>query len=265
MSCGGIIINMNKKNYFAGGFTLIELLVVIAIIAIIAAILLPVLAHAKAKASEIYCLNSTKELGTGFLLYVGDYNEVMPSDASGGAGWAPEDWIFWRPTGPLDKQESFDNGQIALQVKESGNSNSNLLNTIFKCPLDTGSPVDPPPSYYPLIYYASYSVNSQGDGSPTNHGVASTWTTGSWQPNKVTGVRHPSDCVLLFEEPRNQTPNEMPPGGPWVPIDDGRWSGGGNTITVRHDGKGNVTFVDGHSERESYQFVQDPDHINPSL
>src|SRR5579871_5215747 len=84
-----------RKNKLRGGFTLIELLVVIAIIAILAAMLLPALAAAKKKAQQTYCLNSLKQLGLGFVLYIGDYNDVMPADASHGAQWHPEDWIYW--------------------------------------------------------------------------------------------------------------------------------------------------------------------------
>ena len=60
------------------GFTLIELLVVITIIAILAAILFPVFAQARDKARMSSCGSNARQLATGVLLYVQDYDEMLP-------------------------------------------------------------------------------------------------------------------------------------------------------------------------------------------
>jgi prepilin-type N-terminal cleavage/methylation domain-containing protein len=99
-SVGGPLVTETRQ--VGRGFTLIELLVVIAIVAILAAILFPVFIQAKAKAKQAACMSNLKQIGTAFVLYMTDNDDVLPDrrdlKLSLPGGYKP--WTTWPTSDP---------------------------------------------------------------------------------------------------------------------------------------------------------------------
>ena len=101
-------------------FTLIELLVVIAIIAILAAILMPALSSARARAANTACKNNIASVGKFMGFYVADNNDF----AAPYRYYKGETEVFWgsRKDGPLTRysnQRDYDIGGVFDNGKRS--------------------------------------------------------------------------------------------------------------------------------------------------
>ena len=247
-------INKNKH-----AFTLIELLVVIAIIAILAGLLLPVLARAKAKGQQAYCINNLKQLELGLAIYLDNSNGIFPDCASRGAypHPSPSDWIYWDaafPAYPLFKSPI---------VSGLGSYNSNL----FRCPTDKN---DQGRINYGLpIYYYSYSMTSWVDGNGVNHGMTSISSLGQAGMFRQTAIASPASKINFVEEQTFAnapfSPNETSnPSG--TVIDDGRFvPNGSDYVTSRHGRKGDVGFADGHVISQTWQWVAAAANSQPDV
>jgi prepilin-type N-terminal cleavage/methylation domain-containing protein/prepilin-type processing-associated H-X9-DG protein len=241
-----------EKSSTRTAFTLIELLVVIAIIAILAAMLLPALARAKSRANQISCLNNQKQLGMGFMMYAGDSNDIMPSDASR-YGHTPEDWVWWE-TG-LNANQS----PILLKIGSSTN--------IMRCPLDRDDSGRKAVVAAGGQWYGfSYTVNGYGVNN-TLRGVASSWAAnpGVYSRQKLGNIRSAANKLMLVEEVAASIDTPDFPVGTVANLCDGRWTPP-DSITTRHGKKtGNANFADGHAEPVNSRFAADTNHIDVTV
>ena len=112
-------------------FTLIELLVVIAIIAILAAILFPVFAQAKAAAKKTQCLSNLKQIGTGFMMYMGDFEDTYVPWTTNGCATEPP--INGTTSSAFDLGYMYQ-GKVAPYIKNGADPKTGALTDIWACP-----------------------------------------------------------------------------------------------------------------------------------
>ena len=173
-------IHSNKRGSRGPlGFTLIELLVVITIIAILAAILFPVFASARDKARQTACLSNEKQIGTAFIQYAQDNNEMTCYNSS------------YQPVNPAS---NYWMDFLYPYINNTG---------VYTCPSRTGDPGWNGISYsvyYPSSsplrsqpYFGTYAINATSDNEAT-----STGQTGVVQ-TLLTQMKSPANLVAFVE------------------------------------------------------------------
>ncbi len=231
------------------GFTLIELLVVIAIIAILAAILFPVFARAKEKAKQTSCLSNLRQMATGVLSYVQDYDESTPS-----SHYHADLYLI---------QPYVKNWQLFMCPSHKGYYDIYSYHVTF----------GPPP---PIVYwrtYTGYVANTNYFGGGWTSGAAPYYMNASTHQNPfrthtLADMQAPAELPMYVDNRTNNTASGQSQGGilPAGPWSNGQWTGqwyshvyppaqedmpGAPTaarISLRHNGVANYAFADGHAK-----------------
>ena len=219
---------MNPQRNHRPGFTLIEVLVVVAIIALLAALLLPTLSGAKAKAQGASCASNLKQLSLAWSLYAEENtdrlvnNHGLPETLRTRENWVNniQDWLTSDGNTNL---AALTGGKLARYLSEN--------TTVFKCPSDRSVAENGP-------RIRSISMNSLvGDpGELTNR-----FNPQLVQFFQLSAIPDPASIYVFIEE----HPDTINDGFYMNRWEEYRW---GNLPASYHDGAANLSFADGHLE-----------------
>ncbi len=232
-------------------FTLVELLVVIAVIGILAGLLLPVLAGAKAKAAAASCLNNTRQITLGWLLYADDandhlvYNLGLDRRQPIPPGNRDLNWVDNIMSWELDA----DNTNTAFIAKSPLGPSLGHSLAVFRCPADRVlSQVQRRAGWSGRV--RSVSMNAMvGDAGPNVFNGSNILNPGYRQFLRLAEIPRPERTFVIVDE----HPDSIGDGYFYNSADDQEWV---HLPASYHNGAASLSFADGHAEGHRWQSSQ---------
>ncbi len=237
-----------RVHRFSPAFTLVELLLVVAVIAILAGLLLPVLARARASAAAASCLNNTRQLTLGWLLYADQsndhlvYNLGLDKRQPIPSGNRDLNWVNNIMSWELDS----DNTNLAFVAKSPLSPLIGGSAAIFLCPSDqVVSPVQRSAGWTRRV--RSYSMNAMvGDAGPNVQAGGNILNPGYRQYLRLSDMESPTSTFVMVDE----HPDSIGDGYFYNTIYDRQWV---HLPASYHGGAANFSFADGHAESHRWQ------------
>ena len=242
-----------------GAFSIVELLVVIGMLAVAASVLLPSLNRARDSAKNVQCLSNLRQLAMATVMYANDNNSLMPAgaEASSRKRW---DWIYWDAS--ASEPALRDSGRSALAPYLGGARLSpgrfSVSPQVLRCPADRMDLHPAAAVARGARYEYSYAMNAflcdNGRAYQYGLGLADS-ERDRWANFRISLIRRPGHKVLFIDRAERTSGD-----GLWVPAREGAGDPDPacNELSDRHEfrkaagrareGRGNVSFVDGHAE-----------------
>jgi prepilin-type N-terminal cleavage/methylation domain-containing protein/prepilin-type processing-associated H-X9-DG protein len=233
---------MKATNSRHRGFTLIELLVVIAIIAILAAMLLPALTRAKARALQTGCLNNGRQLQLCWQMYTDDNEGVLPPNS--GDGPAVVRAAVYTLAGSWLQGNAWTDTTLS-NIQNGVLFNYNRSVGIYKCPADRSTVRDQ--GLIPRTRSVSLSIYM--NGKPTHASPGYGEYENCWHKFSQIQSPGPSKAMVFADENEKSIQQAM-----FVSNAPNLWVHWGTLWTwisfpaTRHNNGGVFTFADGHAE-----------------
>lgn len=207
-----------RKGGLRRGFTLVELLIVVVLLILLMALAVPVLAKLRTSSKAINCTNNLRTLGSAMRLYIAEMNNVLVTRRGGDRGAYVDIW----------GAELSGRGYLFEPARKDGHRSYTGQDPLaVRCPdgrvPDTISSENWAWYSYGLNIFTPGFRDRTVDGTPISE-------------RNILAIGEPGKFVLLADSMDVNGSQGF------------RLRSGYAGFALRHNGKGNVIFLDGHGE-----------------